>query len=55
MSFNPDPTKPAREVIFSKKFKKKYSHLSVTINHSPLTLSPTQRRLRLVLDLKLTF
>ena len=34
MSFNPDPTKPAQEVIFSRNFKT-VCHPSVAFNNNP--------------------
>ena len=54
MSFNPDPSKPAQEVIFSRKLKT-VPHPSVTFNNNPLSLCPAQKHLGLVLDSKLTF
>ena len=54
MSFNPDPSKPAQEVIFSRKLKT-VPHPSITFNNNPLSLCPAQKHLGLVLDLKLMF
>ena len=54
MSFNPDPSKPAPEVIFSRKLKT-VPHPSITFNNNPLSLCPAQKHLGLVLDSKLTF
>ena len=54
MSFNPDPSKPAQEVIFSRKLKT-VPHPSVTFNNNALSLCPAQKHLGLVLDSKLTF
>ena len=54
MSFNPGPTKPAQEVIFSIKLKT-VPHPSVTFSNNPLSLCLPQKHLGLVLDLKLTF
>ena len=54
MSFNPDPSKPAQEVIFSRKLKT-FPHPSITFNNNPLSLCPPQKHLELVLDSKLTF
>ena len=42
MSFNPDPTKPAQEVIFSRKLKT-IPHPSITFNKNPLSLCPAQK------------
>ena len=47
MSFNPDPTKLAQEVIFSIKLKK-VPHASITFNYNPLTLFPIQKHLGLI-------
>ena len=54
MSFNPDTTKPAKEVIFSGKLKT-VPHPSITFKNNPLSLLPAQNHLGLVLDSKLTF
>ena len=54
ISFNPDPFKPAEEVIFSRKLKT-VPHPSITFNNNPLSLCPAQKHLGLVLDSKLTF
>ena len=54
MCFNPDPSKPAREVIFSRKLKT-VPHPSIKFNNNPLSLHPAQKHVELVLDLKLTF
>ena len=54
MSFNPDPSKPAQEVIFSRKLKT-IPHPLTTFNNNPLNLYPTQKCLGLVLDSKVTF
>ena len=53
MSFNPDPSKPAQEVIFSKRLKT-VPHSWITFNINPSSLSPAQKRLGLALDSKLT-
>ena len=42
MSFNPDPSKPAQEVIFGRKLKK-VPHPSITFNNNPLSLCPAQK------------
>ena len=54
MSFNPDPTKPAQEVIFIKKLKT-VPHPSITFNRNPLSLCAAHKHLELILDSKLTF
>ena len=53
MSFNPDPTKPAQKVIFSRKLT--VLHPSIAFNNNPLSLCPPQKHLGLILDSKLTF
>ena len=52
-SFNPDQSKPAQEVIFSRKLKT-VPHPSITFNNNLLSLCPAQKHLGLVLDSKLT-
>ena len=54
MSFNPDPTKQAQEIIFSRKTKK-ISHLSLRFHNSIISQSPYQRHLGIFLDAQLTF
>ena len=54
MSFNPDSSKPAQKVIFSRKLKT-IPHPSIIFNNNPLSLCPAQKHLVLVLDSKLTF
>ena len=54
MSFNPDPTKLAQDVIFSRKLKT-VPHPSITFNNNLLTLCLTQKRLALILDSNMTF
>ena len=54
MSFNPDPYKPAQEVIFSGKLKT-VPHPSITFNNNPLSLCTAQKHLGLVVDSELTF
>ena len=54
MSFNPDQSKPAQEVLFSRK-PKTVPHPSITFNNNPLSLCPAQKHLGLVLDSNLTF
>ena len=46
MGLNPDPTKPAQEVIFSRKLKT-VPHPSITFNSNPLSLCPAQKHLGL--------
>ena len=54
MIFNPDPTKSAQELIFSRKLKT-VPHPLITFNNNPLSLCSAQNHLGLVLDSKLTF
>ena len=54
MSFNPDPTKMAQEVLFSKK-KSKVIHPSLIFNGKDISRSESQKHLGLVLDSKLNF
>ena len=44
MSFNPDPTRLAQKVIFSRKLKT-VPHPSITFNNNPLSLCPAQKNL----------
>ena len=53
--FNPYPSKPAHDMIFSRKLKA-VSLPSITFNNNVLSLGPPARKdLGLVLDSKLTF
>ena len=54
MSFNPDPTKQAKEVISSKK-KISFTHPSLFFNNSLIEQDTTQKHLGLTLDHKLAF
>ena len=54
MSFNPDPTKQAQEVIFSRK-KKKVKHPDIFFNNSSVVQSQSQKNLGMFLDTKLDF
>ena len=51
MSLNPDRTKPAHEVIFSKKTKKTL----FTLNNMPIINTTSQKHMGLNLDARLTF
>ena len=53
MLFNPDPTKPAQEVIFSKKKKKTQTYPS--LNNIQVEKVPYQKHLGILLDEKLNF
>ena len=54
MSFNPDPNKPAQEVIFSRKLKK-FCHPSLRFNNNNVSQASSQKHLGLTLDNRLTF
>ena len=54
MLFNPDPTKPAHEVIFSKK-KITQTHPIIRLNNIQVERVPYQKHLSILLDEKLNF
>ena len=54
MSFNPDPSKQAQEVIFSRKHQK-ISHPSIYFNNNPIESVSSQKHLGMILDTKLNF
>ena len=54
MSFNPDPTKMAQAVIFSRK-KSKVIHPSLIFSGKDVSRSESHKHLGLVFDLKLNF
>ena len=54
MSFNPDRTKQAQEIIFSRK-KNASAHPPLFLNNSEIKLSWNQKHLGLPLDSKLSF
>ena len=54
MSFNPDSSKQAQEVIFSRKLQKS-THPTLSFNNNTLTQSVTQKHLGMLLDTKLDF
>ena len=54
MNFNPDGTKQAQEVIFSRKTKK-LPHPPLVFNNTNVTQSIYQKHLGIILDSKLTF
>ena len=53
MSFNPEPTKQAQEVIFCRKTTKKI-HPKIFFNNIPVGKAGSQKYLGLHLDLKLS-
>ena len=53
-TFNPDPSKQAQEVIFSRKFQKR-SHPSLYFNNNPTEQVSFQKHLGMILDTKLNF
>ena len=54
MNFNPDPSKQAQEVIFSRK-SKKISHPTLFFNNIQVPQSSSQKHLGIILDEHLTF
>ena len=54
MSFNPDWTKQAQEIIFSRE-KNATTHPPLFLNNSEIKLSSNQKHLGLFLDSKLSF
>ena len=54
MSFNPDPAKQAKEVIFSSN-RMKASHPPLTFNNHQIKVEKSHKYLGLTLDEKLTF
>ena len=54
MSFNPDPSKQAVEVVFSTK-SEKILHPPLTFNNSLVCAASSQKHLGLILDSKLNF
>ena len=54
MNFNPDPTKQAQEVIFSRKAKEIY-HSPLLFNNTVVSQSSSQKHLGVILDSKLIF
>ena len=54
MNFNPDPSKQAQEVIFSRKFQNT-NYDQVYFNHSPGEQVPFQKHVGMYLDTKLNF
>ena len=54
MSFNPDPSKQALKVIFSRKHQK-INHPSIYFNNNPIETVSSQKHLGMILDTKLNF
>ena len=54
MNFNPDPSKQAQEVIFSRKLQKT-NHNPVYFNHNSVQQVPSQKHLEMHLGIKLNF
>ena len=50
MSFNPDPSKQAQGVIFSKKCTKEDHHPPIYFNDVPVTQTIVQKHIELYLD-----
>ena len=49
MSFNPEPSKQAQEVIFTRKIKK-FVHTPIFSNNKPVQQVSSQKHLGLILD-----
>ena len=54
MSFDPDPSKQAQKVIFSRKINK-LPHPSLVFNSNNVLQTSSQKHLGVTLDVKLTF
>ena len=54
MLFTPDPSKPAQEVLFSRK-KQVQIHATISLNNIQVERAPYQKRLGSILDKKLDF
>ena len=54
MNFNPDPTKQAQEVIFSRKLENT-NHPCLIFNHDTISLTESRKHLGIVLDSRLDF
>ena len=54
MSFNPDPSKQAQEIIFSLK-SKRATHPLLVFNNNNFSQTYSQKHLGVILDFKLTF
>ena len=54
MLFNPDPSEPAQEVLFSRK-KKIYIHPNISLNNAQVERAPHHKHLGILLDEKLNF
>ena len=54
MLFNPDPSKPAQEVVFLRE-KKEQSHPGISLNNIQVERTPYHKHLGLILDEKLNF
>ena len=54
MLFNPDPSKPAQEILFSRK-KQVQIHTAISLNNIQIERAPYQNYLGLILDEKLNF
>ena len=54
MSFNPDPSKQAQEVIFSHK-SKRLTYPLLVFNNYNVSQTISQKHLGVILDFKLTF
>ena len=55
MNRNPDPSKEAQEVFFSRKLKKKSIHPFINFNNNPIEQISSQKYLGIILYTKLDF
>ena len=54
MLFNPDPKKPAQEVLFSRKYQLQ-THPTISLNNVQVEKKTSQKHLGVILDEKLNF
>ena len=54
MLFNPDPKKPAQEVLFSRKYQLQ-THPTISLNNVQVERTTSQKHLGVILDEKLNF
>ena len=54
MIFNPDPTKQAQKIIFSRKTSQRH-HPGLMFNNSIVNITSTHKHLGMIFDLKLSF
>ena len=54
MSFNPDPSKQAQEIVFNRKSKRP-THPPLVFNNNKVSQNFSQKHVGVILDFKLTF